>query len=140
MCLTYNLPLPLVKGQPRRRTTQCFAVGDLISAVGSLVDDVAVASSTQGAYCHALQGHLAERPIESSIEDKRNLLQSAVVQSAEKKLLLVGRVAVSLIGSLIVRVLWSPLLLIVTIFTVVGSSPGLTQITKLLLQAAETPV
>ena len=43
-------------------------------------------------------------------------------------------------GSLIVRVLWSPLLLIVTIFTVVGSAPALTQITKLLLQPAETPV
>ena len=42
-----------------------------------------VASSTQAAYCHALQGHLAEWPIESSIEDKWNRLKSAVVQSAE---------------------------------------------------------
>ena len=83
MCLTYNLALPIAKRQPRRRTTQCFAVGDLVSAVGSLVDDVVVASSTQAAYCHALQGHLAEWPIESSIEDKRNRLKSDVVQSAE---------------------------------------------------------
>ena len=83
VCLTYNLALPIAKRQPRRRTTQCFAVGDLVSAVGSLVDDVVAASSTQAAYCHALQGHLAEWPIESSIEDKWNRLKSDVVQSAE---------------------------------------------------------
>ena len=34
VCLTFNLPLPLVKRQLRRRTTQCFAVNDHISAVG----------------------------------------------------------------------------------------------------------
>ena len=65
VCLTYNLPLPLVKRQPRRRTSQCFAVDDHISAVGSSVDDVVVASSTQAAYRQALQGHLVEWPIES---------------------------------------------------------------------------
>ena len=58
-------------------------MGDLISAVRSLVDDVVVASSTQAAYCQALQGHLAEWPIESSIKDKWNQLKSAVVHSAE---------------------------------------------------------
>ena len=83
VCLTYNLALPIAKRQQRRRTTQCFAVGDLISAVRSLVDDVVVASSTQAAYCQALQGHLAERPIESSIKDKWNRLKYAVLQSAE---------------------------------------------------------
>ena len=60
VCLTYNLPLPLVKRQPRRRTTQCFAVDDHISAVGSSVDDVVVPSSTQAGYRQALQGHLVE--------------------------------------------------------------------------------
>ena len=54
-----------------------------ISAVGSSVDDVVVASSTQAAYRQALQGHLVERPIESSVEDEWNLLKSAIVQSAE---------------------------------------------------------
>ena len=58
-------------------------MGDLISAVGSLVDDVVVASSTQAAYCQELQSHLAEWPIEFSIKDKWNQLKSAVVQSAE---------------------------------------------------------
>ena len=42
-----------------------------------------VASSTQAAYRQALQGHLVEWPIESSIEDKWNLLKRALVQSAE---------------------------------------------------------
>ena len=70
VCLTYNLALPFAKRQPRRRTTQCFAVGDLISAVGSLVDDVVVASSTQAAYSHVLQGHRAEWLIKSSIKDQ----------------------------------------------------------------------
>ena len=42
-----------------------------------------VASSTQAAYCHVLQGHFAEWPIESSIEDKWNRRKSAAVQSAE---------------------------------------------------------
>ena len=42
-----------------------------------------VASSTQAAYCHALQGHLAEWPFESSIMDKWNRLKSAVMHSAE---------------------------------------------------------
>ena len=83
VCLTYNLPLPLVKRQPRPRTTHCFAVDDHISAVGSSVDDVVVPSSTQAAYCQALQGHLVEWSIESSIEDKWNLLKSGLVQSAE---------------------------------------------------------
>ena len=40
--LTYNLSLPLVKRHPCRRTTQCFAVDDHISVVGSSVDDVVV--------------------------------------------------------------------------------------------------
>ena len=50
VCLRYNFPLPLVKRQPRRRTTQCFAVDDHISAVGSSVDGVVVPSFTQAAY------------------------------------------------------------------------------------------
>ena len=83
VCLTYNFPLSLVKRQPRRRTTHFFAVDEHISAVGSSVDDVVVASSTQAAYRQALQGHLVERPIESSFEDEWNLLKSAIVQSAE---------------------------------------------------------
>ena len=83
VCLTCNLPLPLVKRQPRRRTTQCFAVDDHISAVGSSVDDVVVPSSTQAAYRQALQGRLVEWPIESSTEDKWNLLKSALVQNAK---------------------------------------------------------
>ena len=73
MCLTYNLALPIAKRQPRRRTTQSFAAGDLITAVRSLVDDVVVASSTQPAYCRALQGHLAEWPVKSSIENKNGI-------------------------------------------------------------------
>ena len=56
---------------------------DHISVVGSSVDDVAVASSTQAAYRQALQGHLVEWPIESSVEEKWNLLKSAILQSAE---------------------------------------------------------
>ena len=42
-----------------------------------------VASSTQAAYRQALQGHLVEWPIESSVVDKWNLLKSAIVKSAE---------------------------------------------------------
>ena len=83
VCLTYNLPLPLVKRQPRRRTTQCFAVDDHISAVGSSVDDAVLASSTHSAYRQALQGHRVEWLIESSTEDEWNLLKSTLVQSAE---------------------------------------------------------
>ena len=77
------MPLSLVKRQPRRRTTQCFAVDDHISAVDSSVDDVVVAFSTQAAYRQALQGHLVEWPTKSSMEDKWNLLKIALVQSAE---------------------------------------------------------
>ena len=113
-------------------------MSDLISAVGSLVDDVVVASSTQAAYGHTLQGPLAEWPIESSIEDKCNRLKSDIVQSAETA---VGRARHCQLDLFLdsASTLEPTLALCNDLYRRwVGS--GLTQITKLLLQPAEAPV